>query len=271
MPEVCVKLPFEGCLPLGRYSISHFAPERALVALLPLLLLHGLDYLHCTMVTASVDLPSYVATNITPTLTGGLAALCRAKPADPVSFLAEYLLANKPAPAVAHAPVVGELIYVCPVGVPTRTRALFAKLDIDGDQRLTLDELTTGFAEEFGREPRIDLPALFAAHAHAPTPDFGERYLDLPLFNQTYAAILWAHFDENGDGFLQYAEAQRALQFIDPMPEGGEEAGGAVDVHDDGVEYETVHVATAFPADAWVDGELQLSPEWFWSVYQRMG
>ena len=54
--------------------------------------------------------------------------------------------------------------------------------------------------------------------------------------------------------------------FIDPMPEGSEEAGGAVDVHDDGVEYETVHVATAFPADAWVDGELQLSPGWFWSV-----
>ena len=40
----------------------------------------------------------YVNEAITPTLTKGLAALCKARPADPATWLAEWLIANKPTP-----------------------------------------------------------------------------------------------------------------------------------------------------------------------------
>ena len=114
------------------------------------------------------------------------------------------------------------------------------------------------------------MPSLFATYAIA-SADYGQRYLDLRLFNSTYAAILYAHFDANADGFLSYAEAQKALQFIDPMAQ----AGGAVDVAeadgDDG-EHEVVPVGVAFPAHAFTSsGDLRLDADWFWSVYQRMG
>ena len=51
------------------------------------------------MVAAEVDEnKQYVDEYILPTLQKGLAALCYARPKDPTTFLAEWLLANKPAP-----------------------------------------------------------------------------------------------------------------------------------------------------------------------------
>ena len=44
---------------------------------------------------------SYVATPLAPTLTPALAELCRTRPADPITALAESLLAHKPSPPVA--------------------------------------------------------------------------------------------------------------------------------------------------------------------------
>ena len=44
-----------------------------------------------------------MTTNLSPTLTSGLVELCRVKPEDPVSWLAHYLLANKPPPRVEAA------------------------------------------------------------------------------------------------------------------------------------------------------------------------
>ena len=38
----------------------------------------------------------YLATHVTPTLTKGLTALSKAKPADPVTWLADWLLENNP-------------------------------------------------------------------------------------------------------------------------------------------------------------------------------
>ena len=48
--------------------------------------------------------PAYVARTMGATLTQGLAALCREKPSDPVTWLAEWLIANKPPPEVKKAP-----------------------------------------------------------------------------------------------------------------------------------------------------------------------
>ena len=47
---------------------------------------------------AADDAKQYAAEYILPTLQKGLAALCKARPSDPTTFLAEWLLANKPAP-----------------------------------------------------------------------------------------------------------------------------------------------------------------------------
>jgi len=52
------------------------------------------------------DATAYVGTQLSPSLTPALVALCRARPADPVSWLAEYLLAHKPPPQVAAVPPV---------------------------------------------------------------------------------------------------------------------------------------------------------------------
>ena len=48
------------------------------------------------------DPKSYVSTHLNPTLTPALVALCRERPADPVTWLAEYLLAHKPSPPVTQ-------------------------------------------------------------------------------------------------------------------------------------------------------------------------
>ena len=75
------------------------------------------------------------------------------------------------------------------------------------------------------------------------------RGLDLQLFNSTYAAILFAHFDTNNDGMLQLDEATRALQFLRPS---GQDA-------------------IAFPAEAYTADGVLLSPQWFYSMFQAMG
>ena len=45
----------------------------------------------------------YVGAKLEPTLKRGLVELCRARPEDPRTWLAEWLLANKPAPPLAAA------------------------------------------------------------------------------------------------------------------------------------------------------------------------
>ena len=47
---------------------------------------------------AAVD---FVSEALQPTLTKGLVELCRARPDDPVSWLANWMLENKPAPSLA--------------------------------------------------------------------------------------------------------------------------------------------------------------------------
>ena len=49
------------------------------------------------------DAGAYAARHINPTLTRGLVALCRERPADPVAWLAGWLHANKPEPQTDEA------------------------------------------------------------------------------------------------------------------------------------------------------------------------
>ena len=53
-----------------------------------------------------------ISVKLNHALTPALVALCRARPADPVTFLAEYLLAHKPPPPVHQPPAFDRLLHV---------------------------------------------------------------------------------------------------------------------------------------------------------------
>ena len=141
---------------------------------------------------------------------------------------------------------------------PGRVRALFKRLDADGDGRLTLAELKAGFEQEFGTlssRAQDAIPALFDARAE---PDeaasAGGKSLKIGVFSRFYAEILFLHFDANGDGALQLEEAQEALKFMVKPVDGVKPA-----------------LTVAFPPEAYTEsGELALSKQWFWSIYQAM-
>ena len=197
----------------------------------------------------------YLASSLTPTLTKGLVALCEAKPADPVTWLARWLQANRPAPLVKPVPVSATVLELPPEDtIPGRVRALFSRLDTDPDHILSKDELVKGLGAEFPQmreSTRMLVPALWDAHA-IPAAGGGARGLDLELFNSAYAAILYSHFDANGDGLLQLDEAMAALRFLRPYGE-------------------DVAETFAFPPEAYTPNGVQLSPEWFYGIYQAMG
>ena len=191
---------------------------------------------------------------LAPTLTKGLVALCAERPAEPVSWLASWLLDNKPTPPARPAPVSGRLLPSSASNVPARVHELFAKLDTDQDELLSRDELVSGLSIEFPDLPAHcveAIPALFEAHAIT-SAGTEERCLDVQLFNSIYAAILYAKFDSNNDGWLQLEEAQAALSFLQPQ---GPDAAQAI----------------AFPPEAYTPQGVQLNREWFWSVFQLMG
>ena len=209
----------------------------------------------------------FVAQAITPTLTRALKDLCEARPADPISFLAQRLLWHKPQPPAMPAPVEAEpvvIVYESPV--PKRVAKLFSRLDLNGDGRISHAELTQGLeSDEFPEltdHARAAVPALWAAHAprnegsassssDAPMAAEG-RFLDIKVFNSFYAAMLFSSFDDDNTGFLSPDQATRALDFLQPNPV----AGG---------------VAYAFPvSDGAKPGAVRLGADWFWSVFQRM-
>ena len=88
--------------------------------------------------------------HITPTLSKGLVELCRAKPADPRTWLAEWLLANKPAPKLAAegtaAAVQGVIdMYATPEG-KAALQELWVTLDKNGDGTISSKEWGKGIA-----------------------------------------------------------------------------------------------------------------------------
>ena len=95
-----------------------------------------------------MEVEKYVSAELTPTLAPALAALCREKPADPVTWLANWLLANKPPPKLQKegtADAMQALIDAMesPEG-RAELRALFDSLDKDGDGNVTSKEWGKG-------------------------------------------------------------------------------------------------------------------------------
>ena len=95
---------------------------------------------------------------INKALAPALVALCRARPADPVEFLAKYLLEHKPAPSLA----------------PAGTRARFAMTETDGD----------GAAEKAAKKPVLrpyldrQATVILQKQAELPVKDPDQTYIE---------------------------------------------------------------------------------------------
>ena len=78
----------------------------------------------------------------------------------------------------------------------------------------------------------------------------------MPLFNSFYAALLYATFDLNNDGWLSMSEATKALNWLRSGSADGEQEPP---------------MAFAFPSGAMDpdSGEPRLGPDWFWAVFRQ--
>ena len=96
----------------------------------------------------SMELPTgtYVDEFLTPTLSEGLAALCRARPAEPMVFLANYLLEHKPPlparPPSALGPELPPLEVLLSAAIQTWGRSVFEQFDTDKNGVLDGKELS---------------------------------------------------------------------------------------------------------------------------------
>jgi len=129
----------------------------------------------------------------------------------------------EPAPPLAQAE--GRIVSAANRAVPpARVRDVFIMMDTDKDGALSLEELKVGFAKDLkiqGDLPKQVLACLetnFAAWA----PD---GLLKKEIFCRLYAEVLFAYFDEDKNGTLELAEAQKALTHLVKKPYwGGEKA-----------------------------------------------
>jgi len=99
---------------------------------------------------AAVD---FVSEALQPTLTKGLVELCRARPDDPVSWLANWMLENKPAPSLAKegtAAAVQAVIdmYSTEEG-KAELQALWKQLDKDGNGTISKKEWGKGVSKNW--------------------------------------------------------------------------------------------------------------------------
>ena len=164
--------------------------------------------------------------------------------------------ASEPTSSAQVTLVTGEIVQKpSEKGMPRRTKAFFAKLDKDKDNRVTLTELQSGFEKEFKGQLRPHakdaIVELFEAHAKE---DAAGKSLKPGSFNRFYAEILFRHFDENNNGTLQLEEAQEALKFLYPTKDGAKP-----------------DVNVAFPDSAKTEsGEFALPKGWFFMTYQAV-
>jgi len=155
--------------------------------------------------------------------------------------------------------ITGTLVAPPPADhVPQRTKRFFHQLDRDKDNKVTLDELQTGFEAEFkgtlAAHAKEAIVSLFEAHAVTEGWTSG-KFLKPGSFNRFYAEILFRHFDANNNGYLELAEAQEALKFLVKKKEDGEKPD----------------VNAVFPASAYTEaGELKLPKAWFFQMYKAM-
>jgi len=168
----------------------------------------------------------YVAALITPTLKPALVALCREKPADAVTFLAEWLLANKPPPpsvsvtdAFKSAAIEvfhltdedgsGDVTYEEVMAIVMsldEAEAIMVHLDTDQDGVISEDEWVSFFMGLFNSN-RDTAEFLLSRSAHM---IFEREFMNMAL-------ALFHEFDKDQSGELELQEVLLAF--------GGDEEG----------------------------------------------
>ena len=103
--------------------------------------------------------------------------------------------------SVSDAPVAVATLVAAPNPSmpPGRVRAMFKKLDANGDGVLTLKELEAGFEAEFdGGLPAHAKEAIPVIFDKAATQDekVGEKVLKVNVFSRFYAEVLFMYFDK---------------------------------------------------------------------------
>lgn len=186
----------------------------------------------------SADELDYVNNELMPTLQRGLHALCKEKPSDPRTWLAEWLLANKPPPkklptgtGAVHQALVD--MYKSEEG-QAELKALWDALDKDGDGTVTSKEWGKGVAEHwktiskfFGGVSQKKVGKLFkeldADHSGDLTWSEFTAAIDSVDAETAMAramatsdgyeklSALWASLDKDGDGVVTAEEWADAL------------------------------------------------------------
>lgn len=122
---------------------------------------------------ALLSATEYVGAKLEPTLKRGLVELCRARPEDPRTWLANWLLENKPAPPLAAAGTADALkavidMYATEEG-KAELKALWDALDKDGNGSISSKEWGKGVAKNwktmskfFGGCTKGEVGALFS-------------------------------------------------------------------------------------------------------------
>jgi len=135
---------------------------------------------------------------------------------------------------------------------PGRVRALFKKLDKDKSGGLSREELTSGFAAEFGVAKLADhvVKAMDENLKKYGSAVGGKQVITANVFSRFYAEVLFRHFDVDNSGTLELCEVQSALGYL--------VKGGAPPV----IAYPPEHTDEK--------GEVHLPINWFWATFRAM-
>jgi len=144
----------------------------------------------------SADVTTFVQLKIQPTLGPALTELARVKPADPVVWLANYLLANKPPPQLQAAGTAATMqalvdMFSSPEG-KAELRALFDSCDKDGDGCVT--------AKEWGKAVGKHWKTMAKFFGGVDKKEVGKAFKSL---------------DADGSGDLTWTEFEEAVEAMD--------------------------------------------------------
>lgn len=182
-------------------------------------------------------MPSDVEAALTPTLTKGLVELCRARPKDPVTWLAEFLIENKP-PTDLNAVGTGDALKALMDAFSTdagkeELRQLFGTIDKDGNGTIS--------GKEWGAAVGKNKAVMSKFFGGLTVKEIGQAFSKLDTDGS--GDLTWEEFEAGVEAFDAHARMAQALA----SAEGAEDLKrlwDAIDADNNGV----------LTADEWAEG-----------------